>query len=221
MAWQLSKRQLAAHSLVLCGLVVGGLFFVRSLAPPFPEPLEGVRIEPLSPLIDVSEVTPDNGMFLLLPWAEEPVPPRPVLEIEAIWRRGIQGDEEEVRTWLAREEDRIARMRRALAMPEFVWPTNRLDQIERHLHSLSDSIALQIVLSSDGEEALAYLEEGLREASRMYDAPLVCLEFVGEEQYRSLFRGVLTRWLYGDSDTLEQCSRALKLMREGEIPAKQ
>ena len=84
MAWQLSKRQLAAHSLVLCGLVVGGLFFVRSLAPPFPEPLEGVRIEPLSPLIDVSQVTPDNGMFLLLPWAEEPVPPRPVLEIEAI-----------------------------------------------------------------------------------------------------------------------------------------
>ena len=219
MAWQLSKRQLAAHSLFYCGLVVGGLLFARSLAPPFPEPLEGVRMEPLSPLIDESEVSPENGMFLLLPWAREPVPPRPVRAIEGIWRRGVAGEENEVRAWLAQEEGRIQLMRKALAAPEFVWPTNRLDQIEEHLHSLSDTYALQIVLSSDGEEALGYLEEGLREASRMYSAPLVRLEFVGEEQFGALLRGALTRWLYGKADSLEQRKRAVEIVRGAHISA--
>jgi len=220
MVWQLSKQQLVSQCMVLGVLVICGLLFVRSLAPPFPERVDHVRMTPLSPLIDVSEVGSDNGMALVLPWAKVPVPLRPVEAIEGIWRRGRRSCESEIATWLNREKGRIALMHRALAAPEFIWPTNRLGQVERHLHSLSDAGALRMVLTHDGDEALRLLEQGLREAEMMSSPRWVRLEFIGEEMYRALFKGALTRWMYGEGSFPAERERALALLEEVVIPAR-
>ena len=166
----MSLRRIALYMLFFCLSVAGILAFLNTLAPPWPDPVEGIDLTPALPPLAYEDITPDNGFYYVMQ-LEELDEPDDYHEQMAAWRKygPAATNTTAIKEFHQSIEPQFALLRKAAQAPTFQWAFNEERSLEiLPLLNISQYHAARLLLADpiDGVDSAETLGWALTSISR-------------------------------------------------------